>query len=293
MTSPVKETNIQGWLRDYSDNLALSFRSSGRIKHEVTKGDSRENQILDALRQLLPTRVSVESHVVIVDADDVQSPSFDGVLLDRTFWPRIFKANDIPVVMIESIVAAIEVKSSINKNELEDIFCKSAKLRTMGTPTHRPLVTVFAYQCPNINLSFFDFSTSFSLAPDHCPSLICVLNQGLFGLAKLDEGKTLPIDAPEPHAIPVLFSTKEDTLLIYLYFLSRWVTAGTNSAELFKRYSSKLFASLNAFHFDKDFLGAVKSDASTLAAARTKFERNANKDIEMLYESARKAIGLS
>jgi hypothetical protein len=78
-------TNVQGWLRDFSERLAISFRSSGRIKHEVTKGESREFQILDALRQLLPTRVSVESHVVIVDAGDVQSPSFDGVLVDHTF----------------------------------------------------------------------------------------------------------------------------------------------------------------------------------------------------------------
>jgi hypothetical protein len=229
---------------------------------------------------------------VIVDANDVQAPSFDGVLVDRTFWPRIFTENDIPVVMLESIVAAIEVKSLINKTELEDIFGKSAKLRMMGTPTSRPLVTAFAYRCPNVNLSFFDFSTSFSLSPDHCPSLICVLNLVLFGLAKLDGGKTLPIDVPDPDAIPVLFGTREDTLLVYLYFLSRWVTAGTNSAEFFKRYSSKLFASMTAFHFDKDFLDTVKSDVSKLAVARTKFMRNANKEIEILYESTRKAIGL-
>src|SRR5258707_11492035 len=93
------DTNIQGWFRDYSRLLAVSFSASARIRHNVTKGESREHQILDALAKLLPTRVSVETNVVIVDGLDAQSPKFDGVLADRTFWPRIFAIDNTTIVM--------------------------------------------------------------------------------------------------------------------------------------------------------------------------------------------------
>lgn len=292
MSQTEDRTNLQGWMRDHSDLLSVSFRSSGRIEHNVTKGESREHQILDTLSKLLPSRTAVESNVVIVDAADAQSPKFDGALVDRIFWPRIFAGNNTTVVMLDSVLAAIEVKSSLNRSEINDIFAKSTALRTMLALNKKPLVTAFAYECANTNLSFFDFSTSFSYSPDHSPSLICILNQSIFGLAQVDTGALLPVDEPHPDAVPVLFTTRADTLLMYLYFLSRWATSGTGVAELFMRYSADLFSQLTSFHFDADFLSAVATDTSALAVARRCFERKRDADIEQLYAHARTNIGL-
>jgi uncharacterized protein DUF6602 len=292
MTKPDDHTNLQGWMRDHSDLLAVSFKSSGRIKHNVTKGESREHQILDTLSNLLPTRTSVESKVVIVDAADAQSPQFDGALVDRILWPRLFAYDNTTGVMLDSVFAAIEVKSSLDKSEMMDIFSKAAALRKMLALHRRPLVTAFAYECANPNLSFFDFSTSFLQSPDHSPSLVCVLNQSVFGLARFDTGEFLPVDEPRPDAIPVLFITRQDTLLMYLYFLSRWATSGTRTADLFMRYSTNLFSSIASFHFDADFLGAMATDPTALALARRCFERKPNVDIDQLYAEARNKIGL-
>src|SRR4051812_4597432 len=98
----VAMSKAQQWLRHYSENLASSYRSSALIEHRVTKGESRETQILDVLSVLLPKRTAVEANVVIVDSRDVESPKFDGVLLDRLFWPRLLEQDDTAVVMIES-----------------------------------------------------------------------------------------------------------------------------------------------------------------------------------------------
>lgn len=285
-------TNIQGWLRDHSEALAISFRSSGRIEHKVTKGESREHQILDTLSKLLPARSSVESNIVIVDSADTQSPKFDGGLVDRSLWPRIFADGNTAVVMIESVLAAIEVKSSLDKTELDDVFNKSSKLRGMRTGLSKPLITAFAYECPNANLSFFDFSTSFVSSPDSSPSLICILNQHLFGLARLERGRLVPEDNPNIGTLPVLYSPSEDTLLIYLHFLSQWITSGTSAADSFMRYSSSAFAKMDAVHFDKDFLDAIKSDEKVLSAARACFKRGGDKGFDELYRNAKKAIGL-
>jgi hypothetical protein len=194
--------------------------------------------------------------------------------------------------MLDSVLAAIEVKSSLNKSEMNDIFSKCAALRRMLALDKRPLVTGFAYECANSNLSFFDFATSFSYSPDHSPSLVCILNQSIFGLARVDNGALLPVDEPHPDAIPVLFTTNEDTLLMYLYFLSRWATSGTGIADLFMRYSADLFSHMRSFHFDADFLDAVATDKSALAAARKCFERKRKVDIDHPYGEARKSIGL-
>jgi len=292
MTKTDDQTNLQGWMRDHSDLLAISFSSSRRIEHNVTKGESREHQILDTLSNLLPTRTSVESKVVIVDAADKQSPQFDGALVDRVFWPRLFANDSTTAVMLDSVLAAIEVKSSLNKSEMRDIFSKSAALRRMLALHRRPLVTAFAYECANPNLSFFDFSISFLRSPDHSPSLVCVLNQSVFGLARFDTGELLPVDEPSPDAIPVLFTTRRDTLLMYLYFLSRWATSGTRIADLFMSYTKNLFSDMTSFHFDTDFLGAVATDGAALALARTCFERKRKVDIGQLYTEARNKIGL-
>jgi hypothetical protein len=210
MSNAATLTSMQGWLRDHSELLALSFVSSEPIKHNVTKGKSRERQILDTLHELLPARVSVEKDVIIVDATDAQSPSFDGALVDRTFWPQIFTIDGTPVAMIESVFAAVEVKSSLGKSDLVDIFQKSSTLRTMefnvgDSPMRRPFVTAFAYKCPNANLSFFDFATYFARAPESSPSLICILNASLFSLADIVSGKTVPTVFPP--CVPVLFES--------------------------------------------------------------------------------------
>ena len=202
-SSPSK---TQQWFRNYAKNLVTSFRSSALIEHKVTKGESREHQIFDILDKLLPNRTSLKRNVVIVDSQDAESPKFDGILLDRSFWPLLLQENNTTVAMVESVLAAFEVKSSLGTTELQDIFSKAQKLRSMkyhaGSFISPPLVTAFAYECPNSKLAFFDFAVHSQMSPDFNPSLICILNQALFGLARKDGATLLPMDQPSAGHIP-------------------------------------------------------------------------------------------
>ena len=292
-SSPSK---TQQWFRNYAKDLTSSYESSALIEHKVTKGESREYQIFDILDKVLPTRISVKRGVVIVDSQDAESPKFDGVLFDRSLWPLLFQDNDKVVIMLESVVAAFEVKSSLGKNELQDIFSKAQKLRSMkcmsaGSFFSPPLVTAFAYKCLNRNLAFFDFAVRSQESPDSTPSLICVLNQALFGLARSDGTPLLLVDQPSAGRIPVMFQT-QDTLLIYIYLLSRWAAPESKTIGTFMKYSEKVFSSLVAFHFDSDFLCRVTSSPSALDKARTCFKGNSSKSINDAYAIARGQIGL-
>lgn len=261
--------------------------------HAVTKGESREHQILDTLSKLLPTRVALEPNIVIVDSSDVQSPKFDGGLVDRSLWPRIFADGNTTVVMIESVLAAIEIKSSLNKSEIEDIFEKASKLRAMRSGRGRPLVTSFAYECPNPNLSFFDFATAFYRSPDASPSSVCILNAHLYALARMEGQQLIPEDEPNTSAIPVLYTPEQDTLLVYLHFLSQLIAAGTRASGAFTRYSQTVFSRMTAFHFDLDFVAAVMSSDSKLRSAREHFKRQPVEDINTLYQAARRTLELA
>jgi len=294
VSSPSK---TQQWFRNYAEGLMASFKSSGLLEHRVTKGESRERQIFGILDKLLPTLLFLKQDVVIVDSWDAESPKFDGVLFDRKFWPLLFQESNIAVAMVESVYAAFEIKSSLGTSELQDIFSKAQKLRSMkcipGSLTSPPLVTAFAYQCPNSKLAYFDFAVNSQRFPNFTPSLICILNQALFGLIRKEGTTPSLIDQPSVGHIPVIFQTQEDTLLIYIYLLSRWATAGTDSVDTFMKYSEKVFSGLKGFHFDADFLDSVTSDPSALNKARTCFEGNSNKNIKDAYVIARGQIGLS
>jgi len=292
-------TNIQEWLRNYSEFLEVSFKSSAGIKHSVEKGERREDQIFVTLKELLPTRMSVEQKVVIVDTEDTQSPMFDGVLVDRMLWPRNFIKDGNPVALIESVLTAIEVKSSLDKSELEKIFMDSKSLRSMKyhvsyTPTNSTLVTAFAYECTNLNLSFFDFSTLFRDYSIYSPSLICILNKGFFGFVDIVEKKVEPMMyEPSRNSLPALFDSNKDTLLFYIYFLSRLSGMGPTIIEVFTRYCDSFFSGVECFYFGEDFLNLVASDEAIKNTARKCFERRASADIKDLYAESRKAIGLS
>lgn len=298
MSNSSPPTKVQKWFHGHSSRLLVSFTGSELIQHNVTKGGSRESQILDTLSNLLPARISVERNVVIVDAADAESKMFDGVLADRLYWPLIFNADGTRVAMVESVVAAIEVKSKLDKSSVKDIFRKSCSLRTMqcvagGSHFAPPLVTAFAYQCPNTNLSFFDFATWFVRAQHRSPSLVCTLNDSLFGLAETLGGQTVPADEPSSGAFPILCRAGEDALLVYFYFLSRWVSKGTTRSQQFRSYSDQLFSTMTCFGFDRDFLDAVGSDEAARQAARDCFKRKASADIQELYASARETLGLA
>lgn len=195
--------------------------------------------------------------------------------------------NHPPDIMSSAGLGPLSGEAQQIAQKLRSMKCTAESL------TSPPLVTAFAYQCPNSKLSFFDFAIHSQKFPNFTPSLICILNQALFGLAR-KEGTTLsPIEQLSAGHIPVIFQTQENTLLIYTYLLSRWATAGADSVDTFMKYSEKVFSGLVAFHFDTDFLYRVTSDPSARSKARTCFEGNFSKSIKDAYIIARGQIGLS
>jgi hypothetical protein len=291
-------SDVQRWFRALGQRVASSFGGSAPLRHNVTKGRSREAQVVDILRQTLPTRVEVAMDATITSVDGVQAPSFDGVLLDRTMWPRLYHDAAGEVAMVESVVAALEVKSVLNADEIADIFRKSAALRALPRdprtlhPGPTP-VAAFAYTCPNPWLSFFDAVVTFTSSPAAAPSAIAILNVGVMSLLKPVEGVRLSVDQPEVGCEMVFMQTGEDTLLFLVYLLSRWVLLGSPMDQVFRAYSANVFGKLEAMSFDADFLAMVVGDVKHHEVARNCFVGAAADPFAAVYAKARGAIGLA
>jgi hypothetical protein len=285
-------TKWQAWMRDYSVRLGDSFKASGPIRHTVTKGQSRELQVSDVLRNVLPERLTVDPNTVVIDQNDAEAPKFDVVVLDRTNLPLIWQQDTIRVAMLESVAALVEVKSTLNSTELGDIFRKSKRVRSMLLPQEGPwaggpLVTAFAYTCRNMNLSFYDYARRFWLAKERAPSVICILNKAVFAPVEPLGGTLVLTDLPTPSAIPALLRSGQDSLLLYVYLLSRWGSKSTPYAEAMKKYSNNFFAKQAAFYFDVRFLEAVAQSDSANREARQSFRRRPTEKIEILYADAK------
>src|SRR5260370_21352876 len=93
----------QHWLRYYSRTLAESFRALSIIQHNVTKGNAREFQIFDTLKELLPHRASVQQNVIIVDSLGVQAPQTDSVAFVRYEWPLLLYDDGQSILILEIV----------------------------------------------------------------------------------------------------------------------------------------------------------------------------------------------
>jgi hypothetical protein len=289
---PIQLSTTQSWLREYSVGLESSFRVSAQIAHTTTKADDRENQILSFLKGVLPSRVVLEPKIVIVDSANSQCRSFDVSLVDHFQFPRLL--GDPIAVMVESVVCAIEIKSALDDADLTDIFEKSTSLRSLSfesTPgLIRAVAAGFSYSCANMNLRFFDFSWKTGEFGTNSPSGICVLNKGYFGLANV--GGLSPEDVPTNNSIPIYYRVAEDALLVFVYFLAKWVTTGSSAAATYYKYSEPFFKQIKPFKFDNDFLAQIRNDPSARAIARKEFEGKAGLDVEACYANARKSLGI-
>jgi len=199
--------------------------------------------------------------------------------------------------MVESVALALEIKSDLDRAEIENIFSKTAGLRTLAVGFPSPggatvMVSAFAYQCANPHLAYFDFAAASMLDPASSPREICALNVGIFTHSQVVGGNQSLSSQANRNSTPVFLPTEKDSLLLWVYLLCRWLGRGASRADLFRPYSEELYSQLRAGHFDRDFLEILRTDPEKRATARQFFARRADHSFDELYGASRAGIGL-
>lgn len=107
-------------------------RFSRLVSHPVEKGRVLEHIAVNFLRRFIPSRYSL-GYGFIVTADGQQSRQIDIVIYDNVDNVPIFLSDTIGIFPVESVFAAIEVKTQLGRSELRSSIASIRELRTFKT----------------------------------------------------------------------------------------------------------------------------------------------------------------
>lgn len=106
-------------IKDYSTALMKGFyervKSTKRLRHNLSKGEIRELFINELLSNFVTDQFGIGTGI-IVDYIGNQSHQMDIIIYDKRLLPPMIKNSKLGVYPLESVLAVIEVKSSINRN---------------------------------------------------------------------------------------------------------------------------------------------------------------------------------
>jgi hypothetical protein len=102
---------------------ALLAQSDGlaNVPHNLTKGELREQLLLDFFSDILPTRYTICSGFV-VDSQGHETPQIDFIVAETLDIPRLVLHGAVSLVPFEALRAIVEIKSTIEIGELKDQY---------------------------------------------------------------------------------------------------------------------------------------------------------------------------
>jgi hypothetical protein len=117
----------------FSGSITNALRRAGDVdemEHPGLKGLFREAFIEHVITPLLPTPYKVSTGV-IVDFHGSQSNQADVIIWDDAIYPPLYTARGAGVFAIESVVATIEIKSTVTLDEIRSAYESAVVLATM------------------------------------------------------------------------------------------------------------------------------------------------------------------
>lgn len=182
--------------RRIANALAATAEVAGGTGHAVTTGRLREVLVQQFLRPHLPKTLEVRSGV-IVDATGAKSKQQDCVLVDTRLPLIDVGSNTDALLVAESVVATVEVKSYLSAEELNstiEAISQTIRLARSGTQVYRkgpvemrlpkpnPILTyIFSYDGASLETLVQTIAKAANERNDGgvSPDAICVLKKGV------------------------------------------------------------------------------------------------------------------
>ena len=147
--APEGVEDFREFLRNQGQRIAAEGREAGFFSHRGTTGAAREAVLRKPLEEFLPARYGVSSGEVRASDGSVSS-QWDILIYDKLDTPRMY-SGAATVLPIEGILAAISVKSKVDKAAIKDATKAARLLRAMPRtgreiPGLSPAVFLFGFQ---------------------------------------------------------------------------------------------------------------------------------------------------
>jgi hypothetical protein len=100
------------------------------LNHPGIKGNSAEDSFREFLKNYLPKNLDVSTGI-IVDANNNSSKQLDVIISDSIKTPIFYEKNGSRVIPVECVYSVIEVKTTLNKKELNNAFENMKSVRML------------------------------------------------------------------------------------------------------------------------------------------------------------------
>lgn len=129
--------NVDKVFEGLQGNLINDFEKiSAHIKHCASKGVVREGELIKFLEKYLPYNVAVSTGAII-STDKQISNQTDIIVYDKFRCPCLLEKGNHCIFPIEGVYSVIEIKSKLDKKELEDSFKKIQKIKKMHKEAYK------------------------------------------------------------------------------------------------------------------------------------------------------------
>jgi hypothetical protein len=116
--------------------LTAALLASRPLGDSLTKGELREEEVMDALRPHIPTRYDLVKGVVVTPNGQESDPQ-DIILVDSFAMPPIFGRERTKAVPVESVAGVLQVKSNANSSTVKDAVKNLASAKRLLPDTPR------------------------------------------------------------------------------------------------------------------------------------------------------------
>lgn len=126
-----KTFNTFEYVKDLGIDLVRDFEKSGKTTHPHSVGEGREKSAMNKLRNLLPEGIGVGSGFIIDSYGNVSSQC-DLIIYEKNLCLKFNNDDERNrYYNCESVLAVGEVKSDLNKKDLEDSLKKLKKIKNL------------------------------------------------------------------------------------------------------------------------------------------------------------------
>ena len=196
---PQQARGFREFLRDRAATITSRAREAGFFSHMPTRGVAREEVLLAPLREILPARWLLMTGEVRAYNGAV-SNQWDILICEARDTPRLLESGSSVVVPVETVRAAVSVKSQVTAASIREAVAATSVLRTMPrreisvsgmrlvTPEPSPAVFLFGFQGTGLTAIKDALTAAVRAEPAGALNGVCLHGQGM----------AVPIDASGP-----------------------------------------------------------------------------------------------
>ena len=151
------------------------------IGHNGEMGRANELALAELLKSLLPTSVGIGTGVVI-DSSGSRSAQSDLIVYDRNLQPQLLAQSTQLLFPIETVLAVIEVKTTVDERAVLDVGEKGLLIRNLVDSRPgglSPVYGLFGYQVAGSAATIA--RSVLKLDQKRQPDLVCIVRPGVLG----------------------------------------------------------------------------------------------------------------